>query len=116
MTDELTTEEIKKLAEALSGTELKSCHKFYMQDDYSKEETDLSVIGSHEFDPINNGSDSDKVFTALHEICRPLNIEISIFQGVIEVFDENGKHITKRLRCNNYSIAIALLAVLECKF
>ena len=101
MTNELTTDEVKEIAEACGA-------------DYTfRLNGDSPFASNRTFDPINNNADSHKMFTALHEICRPLNISISIFQGALEVTDENGKHITKRLRCSSYSIARALLAVLN---
>ena len=116
MTNELTTDEIKELAEACG---LKLVEVNGIKGARSIKTGKVLRVGSWP-DPINNDGDSHKVLMELYKICKYKNLSIKIDVDYRDCkFSLDGKSYTGPMfiddEFNNHSIARALLAVLKIK-
>ena len=114
MTNELTTDEVKQLAEACGLGLVKPMYDLQLMHCFDEEMNRYCI-----FDPINNDADNHKVFMAFIELCKvkSLHLEIrpSFAMHKLRITSTMEDEVSSFDEFNNHSIARALLTVLKIK-
>ena len=112
MTNELTADEVKEIAEVCGLGLVKPMYGLRLIHRFDKEMNRHCI-----FDPIDNDADSHKVLMTLKNICSEESHRIEVGEEfyIVRYIESIGRRIFYNEDFNNYSIARALLAVLKIK-